>query len=532
MDKNRYPRICFEALKVDEKHNLTYSWTDQVKAIFDKFGMSYLSHETDINNYLLGCPMLLTNILDGHRQSDIDAVNSSTRHSYYKTLVPDLPISASYLSLKIPYKKAMIIAQARLNNGQFYHNKFAHTLDGNMCTLCNLPRVENLKHFMMESLVLIIVIMAVSGVHAGWGALAQKVLGWLVTGGIVAGVDQAVDSSRSREMVVYQPPSQPAPQNLDDAVYVIIMSGTLDNSEGYWHTDSGNEDLDETKFEEPDEAEELGTVGRAKDNLSAQCKKPDKRENAEMQSADEVIAPKTPSLILKKQQRLLDKEKIAKITKASKPCIKIPKVSKVSACQANEPKQGYTATPKKVFASKLSRHRSTARSKESGLNSSGLRDCSSSEEGDGLKGSIPIRKPVNPYIIRKLLKDPKFDKGKPLDASEVPSVIKMKISYGDFRKIVAMKDNTSERNAEDFKFQKNYNVEIRKHFKVFNKFCVLTFYQKVINNPHPVYGNFMRIRTKCKNDLCQAEWTFYVARNAKENQDVVIEARLVNSSIL
>ncbi|CAL8119322.1 unnamed protein product [Orchesella dallaii] len=52
-----------------------------------------------------------------------------------------------------------------------------------------------------------------------------------------------------------------------------------DNSEGYWHTDSGNEDLDETKFEEPDEAEELGTVGRAKDNLSAQCKKPDKREN-------------------------------------------------------------------------------------------------------------------------------------------------------------------------------------------------------------------------------------------------------------
>ncbi|CAL8110044.1 unnamed protein product [Orchesella dallaii] len=69
--------------------------------------------------------------------------------------------------------------------------------------------------------------MAVSGVHAGWWALAQKVLGWMVTGGIVAGVDQAVDSSRSREMVVYQPPSQPAPQNLDDAVYVIIVSGTL-----------------------------------------------------------------------------------------------------------------------------------------------------------------------------------------------------------------------------------------------------------------------------------------------------------------
>ncbi|CAL8135744.1 unnamed protein product [Orchesella dallaii] len=74
--------------------------------------------------------------------------------------------------------------------------------------------------------VLILAIATGNGVHAGWFAVAQKVLWGVLSGGVVAGIDQAVNSGHSKEVVAYQVPP-PSSQNLDDAVYVIIVSGTL-----------------------------------------------------------------------------------------------------------------------------------------------------------------------------------------------------------------------------------------------------------------------------------------------------------------
>ncbi|CAL8135746.1 unnamed protein product [Orchesella dallaii] len=152
MEQSRYPRICFEALKAENisNPNLTYSWTDQMRNIFDEFGLSFLSLETDISSFLSNCPSLLTKMFDGLRQTDIASVNKSTKYGYYNFLTPELPISAHYLSLKIPHRKAVIIAQARLNKGQFYHNKFSHILDGSICTLCNMQKNETLEHLILE----------------------------------------------------------------------------------------------------------------------------------------------------------------------------------------------------------------------------------------------------------------------------------------------------------------------------------------------------------------------------------------------
>ncbi|CAL8128211.1 unnamed protein product [Orchesella dallaii] len=66
-----------------------------------------------------------------------------------------------------------------------------------------------------------------NGISTGLWAIGKKVLMGILTGGVVAGVDQAVDAGRSRDVVAYQQPGPMPSQNADTAVYVIIVSGTL-----------------------------------------------------------------------------------------------------------------------------------------------------------------------------------------------------------------------------------------------------------------------------------------------------------------
>ncbi|CAL8110994.1 unnamed protein product [Orchesella dallaii] len=80
-----------------------------------------------------------------------------------------------------------------------------------------------------QKAIIVIFLLALSfnGGDAGWWVIDQKILMGLLTGGIVAGVDQAVDSGRTREIAVYNSPATMSSQNTDSAIYIIIVSGTL-----------------------------------------------------------------------------------------------------------------------------------------------------------------------------------------------------------------------------------------------------------------------------------------------------------------
>ncbi|CAL8088215.1 unnamed protein product [Orchesella dallaii] len=126
--------------------------------------------------------------------------------------------------------------------------------------------------------------------------------------------------------------------------------------------------------------------------------------------------------------------------------------------------------------------------------------------------------------------DPNFDKGEKLDTSKVPRTFKIKIPYGDWRKILTQKPSTTGRFKQDFCLVKNYMDVIRNHFSRYNPFCIPTQVHTVINRPFPSRPNasFLRIRAECNRDPCQTTWYFNVDKKPVESSDVIMHARHID----
>lgn len=99
---------------------------------------------------LAGIPEVMDKVLREQRRADLERVRNSSTYSYYEKLIPEQCFTAKYIELNMPYKVTSIIAQCRLNNGQFYYQKMKLNLDqDNVCTYCGAD-ADSLQHLLFN----------------------------------------------------------------------------------------------------------------------------------------------------------------------------------------------------------------------------------------------------------------------------------------------------------------------------------------------------------------------------------------------
>lgn len=139
MSDDRYPKMCLEAIRInaEEDSDIRYNWLNQLKSLLASVGSELDCMTLDAGKVLAGIPEVMNKVLQEQRRADIERVKNSATYSFYEELIPQQFVTAEYIGLNMPHKYTSIIAQCRLNNGHFYHNKLKLSLEpDNICTYC------------------------------------------------------------------------------------------------------------------------------------------------------------------------------------------------------------------------------------------------------------------------------------------------------------------------------------------------------------------------------------------------------------
>ena len=147
----RYTRACFDALVHPQYQDIKFNWALQLRNTLNKLGYGFL-FETEDTDQIKNCLYeILIRHIDIQRQDDISSVNNSKVFNYYKHLIREDIGPSNYLFMNLPFSKLTLLAQCRLNNGDFYFEKNKHYLvSDTICTICNYREEETLEHFITK----------------------------------------------------------------------------------------------------------------------------------------------------------------------------------------------------------------------------------------------------------------------------------------------------------------------------------------------------------------------------------------------
>lgn len=147
MDDTRYAKKCFTALRnLPLSGNSKFNWALQMKSIFEQYGFSFL-FEADYDVFSNYASPFLLSVLKNERQNDITKAFESEKYKYYTSLVNEVPLSAKYFYLRLPFQTLTILAQLRLNrNFVYFENNIYYFREERK--LCEKP--NSFSHFIME----------------------------------------------------------------------------------------------------------------------------------------------------------------------------------------------------------------------------------------------------------------------------------------------------------------------------------------------------------------------------------------------